>query len=106
MLGQAEVIQVLDAQPTGWLAKHATECLRRSLLDEIGLRDFSCLYHVVVLYRGICGTRAGRDEHGLQQVMKLGRELRQGLHNIVTFPPPRDGMFLEQRPHLLRLPLP
>jgi hypothetical protein len=34
---KVEVIQVLDAQPTGLLAKHASETILRSLLENLGL---------------------------------------------------------------------
>lgn len=33
---KAEVVQVLDAQTAGWLAKHASETILRSLLDNLG----------------------------------------------------------------------
>ncbi|GFF51658.1 hypothetical protein IFM58399_09124 [Aspergillus lentulus] len=33
---KAEVVQVLDAETTGWLAKHASETILHSLLDNLG----------------------------------------------------------------------
>jgi hypothetical protein len=35
---EGKVVRVLNAQPTGWLAKHAAKCLRRTLLDDLGFR--------------------------------------------------------------------
>jgi hypothetical protein len=50
-LRKAKVVRVLNAQPTGWLAKHAAKCLRRTLLDDLGFRKVSCLTcRVVVIW--------------------------------------------------------
>ncbi|KAG2001362.1 hypothetical protein GB937_010259 [Aspergillus fischeri] len=38
-----------NAQPTHWLAKYAAECLRRTLLDDLGFRKVSCLICRVVV---------------------------------------------------------
>ena len=65
-LRKTKVVQVLNAQPTGWLAKHGAECLRRSLLDDLGfsqdqLPHLPCCCHLGHLLNELRG-------HGLRRL--------------------------------------